>query len=502
MKVQIQIPLLLPPNTFSLFSRLIVSMDDEAIAYFLIIAIGIGYLFPFSALTQPIDYWHVLFPTRNIEFPMTTVFMWVNLTFLGLIVFFRQKSSITFRIVGGFIGQLVILLLVPNLTFFNLTEDTHYLMIMILTSIAAAATSLIDSVAIGLASQYSPKVLEGLQLGIGLSTLIGSVYRVLTKILFSSSQIIQSSILYFYVGGLTIFCCILSYYYLLSLPISAQIQSMHGDKAQSKTTTTTTDEEHIQLLDKTKKTANHNYSSLADKQGDQVLLEEGESESTNTKKAKILLSDHHHHHHQADEENGVSISSNAAIIPIHGDDEKAVSDYSNKITWEEKMRVLNKVIYQEFLVFAVYFTSLLLWPAMCTEIKSYSFPSLNDETKWWALILLLSFSVLDCVGRLLTSHRMGLTKDNIGIVVLLRFALIPVIYYIARDQFPIRSDLLSLSLVSILGFTNGYIGSLNIIMVTENVTELHEKEIAGGFTGFFLNVGLVFGSTAALLFQS
>ena len=28
-------------------------------------AIGIGYLFPFSALTQPVDYWNYLFPGEN-----------------------------------------------------------------------------------------------------------------------------------------------------------------------------------------------------------------------------------------------------------------------------------------------------------------------------------------------------------------------------------------------------------------------------------------------------
>jgi hypothetical protein len=37
-------------------------------------------------------------------------------------------------------------------------------------------------------------------------------------------------------------------------------------------------------------------------------------------------------------------------------------------------------------------------------------------------------------------------------------------------------------------------------MVTEDVLP-DEKHIAGAFTGFFLNVGLVFGSTAALLFH-
>lgn len=47
--------------------------DEETKAYYLFAAIGIGYLFPFSALTQPVDYWAILFPDFNVEFSLTVV---------------------------------------------------------------------------------------------------------------------------------------------------------------------------------------------------------------------------------------------------------------------------------------------------------------------------------------------------------------------------------------------------------------------------------------------
>jgi equilibrative nucleoside transporter 1/2/3 len=59
--------------------------DDPAevqTASYMIVSLGIGYLFPFSALTQPVDYWQTLFPQWNIEFPITAVFMWSNLLVL------------------------------------------------------------------------------------------------------------------------------------------------------------------------------------------------------------------------------------------------------------------------------------------------------------------------------------------------------------------------------------------------------------------------------------
>ena len=41
------------------------SSNDHFNASMYLMAIGIGYLFPFSALTQPVDYWNYLFPGEN-----------------------------------------------------------------------------------------------------------------------------------------------------------------------------------------------------------------------------------------------------------------------------------------------------------------------------------------------------------------------------------------------------------------------------------------------------
>lgn len=45
-----------------------------AMAYFCMTVIGIGYLFPISAIWAAFDYWKVLFPEENIEFAVTGVY--------------------------------------------------------------------------------------------------------------------------------------------------------------------------------------------------------------------------------------------------------------------------------------------------------------------------------------------------------------------------------------------------------------------------------------------
>ena len=190
----------------------------EACLHFSIV--GVGYLFPFSALTQPVDYWDLLFPDFNIEFPLTTVYMYTNLVCLSLLVFLGGTPKFTQRIVGGFVGQLIVLVFVPTSYFFHLHEQSNEYAVLGATAFAAVVTAFIDSSVIALAAQYPLRVQEYFQFGVGLSTLIGSIYRDVTKIIFPPEMTVESSLLYFYSGAATIALCIASYYRLMQLDIS------------------------------------------------------------------------------------------------------------------------------------------------------------------------------------------------------------------------------------------------------------------------------------------
>eukprot|EP01031_Cornospumella_fuschlensis_P032296 gene32296-39056_t len=102
--------------------------EKEVVTASLFMAIiGVGYLFPFSALTQPVDFWHHVFPDFNIEFPLTTLYMWVNLLALAAVVFWGGKTNYEHRIVAGLVGQALVLVLVPSLYFFSLAPPAYYM---------------------------------------------------------------------------------------------------------------------------------------------------------------------------------------------------------------------------------------------------------------------------------------------------------------------------------------------------------------------------------------
>lgn len=423
--------------------------------------IGIGYLFPFSALTQPIDYWHALFPDFNIEFELTALFMWTSLICLFLIVFFGgQNPSFQHRIVGGFIGQLLTLTFVPTLSFFHITDRvTYFWLIMGATGFVATVTALLDSVLIAFASHYPPRVLEGLQIGIGLSSLIGSIYRILTKLIFPADAVILSSVIYFYTGAVTLLGCIYSYYALLALPISRKyINNQQGNGG------TNEEEQHL--------------TTFAPQSPSRVGIDLKRANSLD--RLAISLSPKSLRPDQ--------ISSSLSTTNTAVDDSIA-----------GRLRVLRKVIFYQFLVFATYLTSLTMFPSIITEIPTYNLPIYWQESRWWSLLLLLLFSIWDTGGRFLTPYRFGLTHSNIWIAVFIRTALFPLIFACLKGYSYFRYDLLSILFTSILGFTNGHLGSVCIMMVSELITNEQEKSLVGGFTGFSLNCGLVLGSSFALV---
>lgn len=587
--------------------------NEVKVACFLFTAVGVGYLFPFSALTQPVDYWHKIFPDDNIEFPLTTLYLWTNLLFLGLIVFLGSEPSYTLRIVGGFCGQLLVLIAVPSFYFLGLDETTHFYLVMGATAFAAIATAFVDSVAISFSAQYPEVVQEALQFGIGFSTLIGSIYRIATKLIFPPDQVVESSLLYFYTGAITILLCIFAYFHLINLPISHQCltygqhfeedEELRGEKSlheiadamrqaeggllqmatrqsglasgsantvggsayaklpgHARTPTSTTSSpaassQHSltssigspystnsrgkgltvvahprhtpEAKRKTHKRSSSNSSttsSIGSGRGDDNgrSLSDGIASSTASKRLLTELKDFDYgaieaareegrdereererQRKRAEEDKSDSAAAddddgNKSIVSFSAtvDDVPELTDHFEAI---DKWALLYKVRFNEFIVFLLFFSTLLLWPPLITEIKSFNFPHLQ-QTQWWSLLLLAVFSLSDCIGRVCVPYRGWLTKDNIWIAVLLRFLLFPLIICSVKGLY-FTNDLFSTVFVFALGFTNGYLGTLSIVMVNERVEE-NEKGVVGTFTGFFLNAGLVFGASAGLTFKT
>lgn len=66
----------------------------------------------------------------------------------------------------------------------------------------------------------------------------------------------------------------------------------------------------------------------------------------------------------------------------------------------------------------------------------------------------------------------------------------------------LANDFWSVGYVLFMGFTNGYVGTLVIIVVNQLFDDPQEKKYIGSLTSFYLNAGLVLGSTVGLLVEN
>ncbi|EER17520.1 hypothetical protein Pmar_PMAR008083 [Perkinsus marinus ATCC 50983] len=137
-------------------------------AYTRMVIIGIGYLFPISAIWAAFDYWKTLFPDKNIEFVVTCLYQFGSVMTV-LVLSFGKSMKFHRRILGGFSGQFCCLFVIFLFRWLGLPADVVYGILLGLVFLMSVVTGFLDSALLALNSQYSPKMQEALQIGIGTS---------------------------------------------------------------------------------------------------------------------------------------------------------------------------------------------------------------------------------------------------------------------------------------------------------------------------------------------
>ncbi|KAF4750108.1 Epsin-1, required for endocytosis and actin patch assembly, partial [Perkinsus olseni] len=134
------------------------------------------------------------------------------------------------RILGGFSGQFCCLFVIFLFRWLGLPVNVVYGILLGLVFLMSVVTGFLDSALLALNSQYSPKMQEALQIGIGFSTFVSVVYRDITKLI-STSQANSTSI-YFLAALATVIVCISAYVSLMRMPISAHIHEEESSSSQ------------------------------------------------------------------------------------------------------------------------------------------------------------------------------------------------------------------------------------------------------------------------------
>ncbi|XP_062851098.1 equilibrative nucleoside transporter 3 [Trichomycterus rosablanca] len=169
--------------------------------------------------------------------------------------------------------------------------------------------------------------------------------------------------------------------------------------------------------------------------------------------------------------------------------------------------ILSKTWLLGLCVFYVFFISITIFPAISSGIQSINKDSGSplDSIYFVPLTSFLLYNFADFCGRQITAWLQvpGPTSRTLPILALCRTALVPLFMlcnyqpryhlhrvFFAHDSFPVL-------FVCILGFSNGYLGTLPMIYGPK-VVPRELAEPAGVIMSFFLTLGLALGSALSV----
>ena len=196
-------------------------------AYLRMLVLGVGYLFPIVAVFAAFDYWKYLFPGRTVEYEVNGLYQ-LGSVITVLVLSFMRSINIRRRILTGFLGQFVCLGIILSFRWLQhrwLSEGALYTLLLVISVLMSVVTGILDSAILSLNSQYSPKMQEAMQIGIGCSIFVSVIYRDITKLMNESPE--SSATVFFALSLGTVLLCIYCFTTLLLLPISAHIPEVY-----------------------------------------------------------------------------------------------------------------------------------------------------------------------------------------------------------------------------------------------------------------------------------
>lgn len=419
---------------------------SERTAQACMVIIGIGYLFPIAAIWAAFDYWQVLFPGSGIEFTVTSLYQVGSVVTVACLSL-TSSFSLRRRILGGFAGQFVCLAVIMSFRWLPVTRDRLFNLLLGVVFLCSVATGYLDSALLSLCSQYSARMQQYLQIGIGFGTLVSVIYRDATKLLMSH-DIADATCLYFGVALVTVLICVASYRLLMTLPVSAglllaeqaQENNMLGDS----------------LVDKSVEYSITSPPSASGMMSPPPALSRQTSKVSSTAEEQTLATA------EADASFG---------------------------------GVIRQVWRNQLVILLNFFLTTLCYPGLITAIPCRQMLWLQAG-HWFQTLLLTVFTTIDIAGRFATSIDFGLYHGNIQWTVVVRSLLFPLMLFCASSD--LATDLISVLVVACFGFLNGLCASLSLIVINDIPSlSIEQRKTCGRISAFSVNSGLALGSLAA-----
>uniref|UniRef100_A0A6B2L5F1 Equilibrative nucleoside transporter 1 n=1 Tax=Arcella intermedia TaxID=1963864 RepID=A0A6B2L5F1_9EUKA len=409
--------------------------DKYYFVYFSILWLGFGFLTPYQMFISSIDYFTVLFPTIQVQYYIAWTYCVANAISFFPVLRFGPRYTFYTRIFVSFIIFTLILISISLLIAFNSLE---FWFLMILTPLVGFTDALIQPALASYSAIFPGRYMVAYQTGNGVSGIVASLIRVLTKLLIPH-DIKSSSLVYFIVG--------------LLISISCVLVNMAADSTHFVQT-------HLKKL-------NTSF----------VIKEEviDPVEGTTPKS----------------ETDQVQLNQDSQSVAESNIDWRRTKEY-------DFVGTVKSIPGPIISVFFTYVVTLSLFPGLVSMIPSDDFLS---QESWFPIFLIALYNIFDFVGKMAPTVPLldKIPITAVYIMTILRIFFYPVMLFCVKPRL-IVTPIVPILATSLLALSNGLITSLLFVYVSRTAPLQNKEDCVSSMT-LFLVIGLAVGSLVGLGFS-
>uniref|UniRef100_A0A6B2L5L7 Equilibrative nucleoside transporter 1 n=1 Tax=Arcella intermedia TaxID=1963864 RepID=A0A6B2L5L7_9EUKA len=394
-----------------------------------IVWLGLGYLTPYQMIVSCIDYFMVLFPDTQVQYYIAWTYCLANAMGYVPILHIGARFSFDSRIYSSFVVFSVILLLISALVVF---DSMKFWVLMVVSPIIGLTDALIQPAIASYASIFPENYIVAFNIGNGISGIVATIIRVITKLLIPSNIKI-SSLIYFVVGLLISMSCLFVHYFSTRTPYAQKQLSSY----------------HVMV-----------FGNKDIKDSEKELLEyveeevKGEGEAGEKEKEKEAI----------DWRKNKSFNFVGSFKTIPG---PAIAIFLN------------------------YMITLSIFPGLISSIPTDNFLA-NDS--WFPIFLIASNNIFEFIGKMspLWSIFNNIEPYMIYLGIVLRILSYPV-YILCIKPRLITTPIVPIITVTLMAYSNGLISSLLYILAMKQ-SPVEMKEDCVSLLSLFLVLGLAVGA--------
>ncbi|XP_071963755.1 equilibrative nucleoside transporter 4-like [Antedon mediterranea] len=448
-----------------------VPIDRYNGVYISLVLAGIGFLLPYNSFITAVDYFHDRYPGSTIVFDISLTYIIIAFAAVLLNNILVETLSFTFRITFGYVVAFFSLTLIAvleiGLNVFSV--DTSYVIVLTAVAIVSFGCTVQQSSYYGYAGMLPKKYTQAVMTGESTAGLLTSLIRIFTKLALHNERI--NTLLFFVFSSIVILVCFVTYHASRNSPFVKY---------------------HVAICSKEGRAAETSggFSVMVDE--DEQLVDDGMTDANTCDDNDELnnddtTSDVRFHHTRFSQQNSFEMEiyrpSSYKYIKMYNSIKRGIL----------KRYQLSKQVWLYMLSIAItYFVTLCLFPGIESELINCT---LGD---WMPIIIMAIFNATDLIGKLLAALPFSWKPKNLLIATSARIVLVPlmVLCVVPRRSPTLSNSVWAMIFSALLGVSNGYFGSLPMIIAPTTVAD-EKRELTGNIMTLSYNVGLTSGSAIA-----